>query len=41
MEGKGGGFSGTTIMDTWTKPWGWNQRREVGMAAVRGIGGKK
>ena len=37
MGGKGEGFSGTTIKDTWTKPRGrWKQRREVGMAGVAG-----
>ena len=34
---KGGGFSGTTIKDTWIKPrGGWKQGREVGMAGVGG-----
>ena len=37
MGGKGKGFSGTTIKDTWTNPRGvWNQGREVGMAGVGG-----
>ena len=36
MGGRGKGFSGTTIKDTWTKPKGvWNQESEVGMVGVR------
>ena len=30
MGGKGGGFSGTTIKDTWTKPRGSVEAREGG-----------
>ena len=42
MGGKGGGFSGTSIKDTWIKPRrGWNQGRMVGMAGVGGSGGGK
>ena len=42
MGGRGEGFSGTTIKDTWTKPRpGWNRGKEVGMAGVAGTGGGK
>ena len=35
------GISGTTIKDTWTKPKeGRDQGWEVGMAGVRGSGGR-
>ena len=37
MGGRGVGFSGTTIKDTWTKN-GWKQGREGGLA---GVGGKQ
>ena len=42
-EGRGKwaeGFSGTTIKDTWTKPWErWKQGREGGLAQVWGGSG--
>ena len=42
MGGKGEGFSGTTIKDTWKKPrWGWDQGREVGMVGSEGLMGGK
>ena len=37
MGGRGEGFSGTAIKDTWTKPrGGWKQGTEVEMAGVVG-----
>ena len=39
MGGRRGGFSGTTIKDTWTKPRRGGIRREVGMAGVAERGG--
>ena len=44
VGGKGEGFTGTTIKDTWTKgqKGGWKHGREVGMAGVVGrCGGKR
>ena len=41
-RGRGEGFSGTTIKDTWTKTrvW-WKQGREEGLAGVGGVVGRK
>ena len=40
--GKGEGFAGTIIKDTWTiTRGGWKQGREVGRAGVLGKGGGK
>ena len=37
---KGDGLSETCIKDTWTKPRGWDQGWEVGLAGVEGrVGG--
>ena len=42
MGGRGEGFSGTAIKDTWTKPRGrGKQGRKVGLAGVGGNGGGK
>ena len=37
----GGGFSGTTTKDTWTKPRGRVEAREGGLAGVGGSSGGK
>ena len=41
MGGKGEGFRGTTIKDTWTKTRRGRNGREVGMAGVMGRGERK
>ena len=42
MGGKGEGFTGTIIKDTWTvTKGGWKQEREVGRVGVVGRGGEK
>ena len=42
MGGKGEGFSGTSIKDTWTKPkGGWKQGSEVRVAGVGKTGGRR
>ena len=42
MGGKGEGFTGTIIKDTWTvTKGGWKQESEVGRVGVVGRGGEK